>query len=1555
MYFFMKALLGLCGNYTKGFLRQIHLESSKFRRVAVVALCGMVVLGLFLEPCLHGYSKNLNVRDNSDKDWRHIWEFRDSEVVKLSAKEIAIDYLGNEERQLTAQYDDGTVEWMIDDQSMMESTVCGNTIKLKGKRSGKTVVKAVVVDKLSIRHEAACTVNVTRYDEMYNIDSLQKDGINICDKASGDKHIHIWQNSGEILGYAKESAVRVGRDKPSMKENKPTIKNLIIDIDNIKISPDAELNEVFSPIRIMYDVENLTINVIGDNYLKSQGGAAALYIAYNSSINITGSGSLIADSRNAVNDEDSNGAAGIGSDADGYMNGAVTVNMNESGKIVALGGGNNSKKTEYRAGAGIGSGYDADYSPLEVDGSYGKITINSGQVNASGQYDAAGIGSGSMNKATCINQKIEINRANVIALGRGEGAGIGGGRGSAFKSIKINAGIVTAVGGIVGLEENVTSIGPGIGAGAGSFIQDTASYNNIEIMGEAQVYALGGITHPELHRDEKLLGRQYGPVHFEDAAALGKLMLTEGNECNTAGASGLGNGGSDQFAQIILGGNSHILARGSHSSPGVGAPKMVEKIELPKVTEPQVISSGIADAQETVDQQETEDLEKSDKESDLHELQPQVDTEELQSLMEQQEEICHGDMGDLHEPEKKSDLRELQPQDDMDAEVLQESEVTAEPEIPVIEDITQDKHEGLAPDTQSTVVVLMADNAQLWAYGGNSSSKICGNAVSANRFRYGNTNQMYLATTNGTVPVMLYKEEVCLQGVYFSYTTKNQGAAKIRFTSDEKGIIGEGPILSGYGDIFVYTARVSDNKISANILRYDEENRQGSISAIKRKGSDIYSFGEGEFSFAKEGMVGPEVATVEEKLLATYNLSERVQEILIEKEYTVTATVEDGINLEDYGWSVSPHINWSGRGVCIRDDISGVNPGKGKNQYTSKNVIVLGDSTGGELIFTIPYKNEGNPIQILQTISNAKEYSGALVGSDVAVVGYVGEDSTFEPPPYVEVDGIYRLVTKVGASYNGEMIPIELKGKVNKVDLGKLAAGYTVAQGAFYGNKSLTNVVGVENCTAIGNYAFYGCTGLKTISDLSLCEVIGHSTFEEAISLESVENLSNCCKIGDSAFMFCRSLCRIDLPSTKSIGNKAFAGDKDLILTINVTNDINVGSDHPFGSRDNQKYLPIKLLVMKSDKMKTLQSAYQANKDGKIPFQHAVNKLAIVGEEISSNGNEMAIFEGLVGKSQNVASSTYYISSKVEKEFPIKPEGRSISVVSRTYEVTSGMLDARGEPVQGEIEFNAMAKGEGIDFKITIDYNGDSKVINWLERSGKESVPRGIGKAVQCGEITGIYRLNIDKIGAGGKYIAIGLVNYVVDVYFQSDSIFVYRRGKQIAERGHAGTETRIDVAPVSLESTDNATSIGRATVSSSMCPEDGGEVFEGDKWYGFDGMQNRLILVNKTEVDINSSVEHEFCNGLDIMLYKGQTGLSLEEDMIQVYTSKLCGNGGFDNDQIKPGEKVVLKGLQQIGQEAMYSYHPLYFNFTGVPESFIGSNRDNPSVIGKISINFSR
>lgn len=180
-----------------------------------------------------------------------------------------------------------------------------------------------------------------------------------------------------------------------------------------------------------------TINLEGANTV---GGSGSSGITINpGTLTIQGSGSLTATGRN--------GGAGIGGDS---KNCHVII---KSGTIVAQG---SSADSDTYSGAGIGGRGSA----------FGNITIEGGDVTATGGKNAAGIGGGfSTNTTSCGN--ISISGGTVRATGGANAAGIGCGYAPfnmTYGDITISGGTVEATAGTITKQSShISAIGLGGG------------------------------------------------------------------------------------------------------------------------------------------------------------------------------------------------------------------------------------------------------------------------------------------------------------------------------------------------------------------------------------------------------------------------------------------------------------------------------------------------------------------------------------------------------------------------------------------------------------------------------------------------------------------------------------------------------------------------------------------------------------------------------------------------------------------------------------------------------------------------------------------------------------------------------------------------------------------------------------------------------------------------------------------------------------------------------------------------------------------------------------
>ena len=283
------------------------------------------------------------------------------------------------------------------------------------------------------------------------------------------------------------------------------------------------------------------INLKGDNTLDSSQSSGHAGLEKADTLNPAGEetgngGKLIitaSDNEQSLTAKGARWAAGIGGRANGVAHSKAEITGIEinGGKIYAE-GDSGSEMNSDAGGAGIGGG----------SWTIGKVTINGGDITATGGVDGgAGIGGGKNNAGF-----VTINGGDITATGgAGGGAGIGGGKSSAG-FVTINEGRIHATGG--------NDEGCGIGSGK------WGRNSNINING-------GNVT-----ASSTLGGAGIGGTYS-------KVTMTSGNVHATGGASGknssgiLGGGagiGGYGADVTITGGN--VTATGAEGGAGIGNP-----------------------------------------------------------------------------------------------------------------------------------------------------------------------------------------------------------------------------------------------------------------------------------------------------------------------------------------------------------------------------------------------------------------------------------------------------------------------------------------------------------------------------------------------------------------------------------------------------------------------------------------------------------------------------------------------------------------------------------------------------------------------------------------------------------------------------------------------------------------------------------------------------------------------------------------------------------------------------------------------------------------------
>lgn len=243
-------------------------------------------------------------------------------------------------------------------------------------------------------------------------------------------------------------------------------------------------------------IENLNIT-------KSEDISSCISVGYGATLNLTVKGE---------NNLKAIGWGSAGIEVMGQTKATLRITSASTGTLTAV-GGYGSKQFGSYGGAGIGgmARITSDITNIYV----GNIIIEGGTINATGGYQAAGIG-GTIGES---GSDIKITGGTVTATGGSYGAGIGGGFNGNVNSITISGGMVTA---------NAGEKAAAIGVGRDQSIHQYAvlPYNTIRITG-GDVTANGNIG--------------YGNVYLDVPAKPGKIEISEDVALNLNGEITLGS------------------------------------------------------------------------------------------------------------------------------------------------------------------------------------------------------------------------------------------------------------------------------------------------------------------------------------------------------------------------------------------------------------------------------------------------------------------------------------------------------------------------------------------------------------------------------------------------------------------------------------------------------------------------------------------------------------------------------------------------------------------------------------------------------------------------------------------------------------------------------------------------------------------------------------------------------------------------------------------------------------------------------------------------------
>lgn len=289
---------------------------------------------------------------------------------------------------------------------------------------------------------------------------------------------------------------------------------IVINADNVndfngKTLTGTTTNGIYISNGVTVDltIENLNIT-------KSEDISSCISVGYGATLNLTVKGE---------NNLKATGWGSAGIEVMGQTKATLRITSASTGTLTAV-GGYGSKQFGSYGGAGIGgmARITSDITNIYV----GNIIIEGGTINATGGYQAAGIG-GTIGES---GSDIKITGGTVTATGGSGGAGIGGGFNGNVKSITISGGTVTANAG-----ENAAAIG--VGRDQSLHQYEVLPYNTIRITG-GDVTANGNIG--------------YGSIIMDVPANPGTIEISEDVALNLNGEITLGSGDTTSSGKYTL-------------------------------------------------------------------------------------------------------------------------------------------------------------------------------------------------------------------------------------------------------------------------------------------------------------------------------------------------------------------------------------------------------------------------------------------------------------------------------------------------------------------------------------------------------------------------------------------------------------------------------------------------------------------------------------------------------------------------------------------------------------------------------------------------------------------------------------------------------------------------------------------------------------------------------------------------------------------------------------------------------------------------------------------
>lgn len=199
-------------------------------------------------------------------------------------------------------------------------------------------------------------------------------------------------------------------------------------------------------------------------------------------------------------------------------------------------------------------------------------------------------------------------------------------------------------------------------------------------------------------------------------------------------------------------------------------------------------------------------------------------------------------------------------------------------------------------------------------------------------------------------------------------------------------------------------------------------------------------------------------------------------------------------------------------------------------------------------------------------------------------------------------------------------------------------------------------------------------------------------------------------------------------------------------------------------------------------------------------------------------------------------------------------------------------------------------------------------------------------------------------------YVAGGETVYNIEIYWNKDMTFVYDKGKynpttgqiesSMAESGTAGAVT-VDYV------------------------EKGGVVGKANQWYGFDGINNRIVVLNKSNTDVytkfsvNKKVDTPAGDTVAFKLYEGDKDkMELEETSpgSKIYLPKSFNDVKDRTNRF--GTETELGNaavrIEKTPGDGTANCQKVFLGISGSPSDGLANDKASAAAIGTITVNIS-